>query len=308
MYIDDIRNIDEGLYKEELSCDLFEDVDYALNINKGHLERHLVDKNEALVEDLRRIIEENKIAGTGSFINRETAIQSIQDGIYYDIDNVVNWMMKSKNEFDNENKYYIYEKTVELTKEGPNAEYIGTGMTRDLSIVESRAVRFILERDSKGESGYKFFLKTAYPDNSKEYSRVIGKLTKESILENELYEFKNEYQKAAFIYNDFNNTKINFFERTSGDKTLVLEYGDKNDKYVAYIHEDTKSVKIYRDNGKKRPINSIDTPPKFLETIDKCSDMLGVKRTLSLDERMEKAKKESKTISKNISRAYNFDR
>lgn len=308
MYIDDIRNIDEGLYKEELSCDLFEDVDYALNINKGHLERHLVDKNEALVEDLRRIIEENKIAGTGSFINREIAIQSIQDGIYYDIDNVVNWMMKSKNEFDNENKYYIYEKTVELTKEGPNAEYIGTGMTRDLSIVESRAVRFILERDSKGESGYKFFLKTAYPDNSKEYSRVIGKLTKESILENELYEFKNEYQKAAFIYNDFNNTKINFFERTSGDKTLVLEYGDKNDKYVAYIHEDTKSVKIYRDNGKKRPINSIDVPPKFLETIDKCGDMLGVKRTLSLDERMEKAKKESKTISKNISRAYIFDR
>lgn len=307
---------DQDALIEAISDNIYDDPEYCLNIRKGHLSRHLCDKNEAYVEDIKRIIEEGKIAGSGSFFDKEIALDSISDAVYYDVENIANWAMKTKGEFLDDSQYWTYETTVELTKKGKSETYIGSGVTRDFDVVESRAIRIVLERDNSNESECGFYLKTAYPDNDRRYSKILFHLEKSAIIEQGLYVFDDKYKEAAFL-NSNEDVRCYVRKRDDGYNVLHINYIDeqREKSYKIFINERNKTVKAfenklvsnYDERNKPIHINVSDVPDKMYEVTNKCCKDLGIAQLHSLDDRMKMAKIKSNKSKKNISTYRHVD-
>ncbi len=240
---------------------------------------------------------------------KKTALESISDAVFYKVKDIANWAMKTKGEFSDDSYYWTYEATVELTQKGRSESYIGSGVTRDFDVVESRAIRIVLERDNSNESECGFYLKTAYPDNNERYSKTLFHLEKSAIIEQGLYVFDNKYKETAFLHSD-ENVRCYVREGNDGHNVLHINYVDEQNKkfYKIFINERNKTIKAFENKSeanrdvRSKPIriDVSDVPDKMYEVLNKCCEDLGITQLRSLDDRMKMARIKSNKSKKNV--------
>ena len=244
------RHSYEKEYEDFLSSfeeKLMDDPVTALEIQKGHIEKHYYDEGY-LQDSIARLLDEG-IRGAGVFMeDRDEALMQVADAIMYKINDVIDWQQRSAKEFDRRKDYHEFACTVFMGKD----EVVGKGyeIEKDkFKEVETKALRFVLRRDFEADNG--FFLYTAYPDLSERHAYRTGKEVGISeAIDSGLYHCKSHIQEAAIRNIGNVGGAVTVGLDQNRDEYLKIREGS----HVAYL--DQYGVKIYRlDQNEKTRIS-----------------------------------------------------
>ena len=93
---DTIRRMDPELYQEKLEKAVMDDVSCILNINKGH--SSVLHARQSIDDMAMRVVKEGKQA-VSSFYNAESLIGNLQDAVYFEAENITNWITSDRIDF-----------------------------------------------------------------------------------------------------------------------------------------------------------------------------------------------------------------
>lgn len=259
----EINRMDIDKYRELLDDAVWTNETFALGMHSGHTNIHY-DEDCNINHTLVRLIKEDKKA-VCNFDNSEDAISIIQSAVSTDIKNITNWMMKEKKEFDDESKYYEYAVSINMK------EHVGKGIIRnkDNSFEEKeiQAVRIVLQREYSDLCPYGFYLKTAYPDIYDKNSITTQKISKEDIIERNLFTFNDKYEKAAFKYNGKAGVIVTYENKEYDTPFIKAYFSDKENRYKCYINEDKLRIKTKAHNSDIYKSSNLEDLPEKLRAV-----------------------------------------
>lgn len=232
---DTIRRMDPELYQEKLEEAVIDDVSVLLNMNKGH---SAVLHTDMSVEDMTsRMIREEKQA-IYSFYNAEILVDTLQDAIFFDAENISNWITSEKIDFDNSGKYYTYAFTLDM-----KGEPLGHGVRADGKELSTTVTTIVLQRDFSDESPFGFFIKTAYANISHERAEETGlHINIQDFIKNKMI-FESNVEKTYYcLKNEYPGKKI-WLQHNSGNVEIKISEDNGENKYIAYINEIGSKIK-----------------------------------------------------------------
>lgn len=232
---DTIRRMDPELYQEKLEEAVIDDVSVLLNMNKGH---SAVLHTDMSVEDMTsRMIREEKQA-VSSFYNAEILVDTLQDAIFFDAENISNWITSEKIDFDNSGKYHTYAFTLDM-----KGEPLGHGVRADGKELSTTVITIVLQRDFSDESPFGFFIKTAYANISHERAEETGlHINIQDFIKNKMI-FESNVEKTYYcLKNKYPGKKI-WLQHNSGNVEIKISEDNGENKYIAYINEIGSKIK-----------------------------------------------------------------
>lgn len=240
---DTIRRMDPELYQEKLEEAVMDDVSCILNVNKGH--SSVLHAGQSIDDMAMRVVKEGKQA-VSSFYNAESLIGNLQDAVYFEAENITNWITSDRIDFKKPIDYQQIAFHMHMANEA-----IGQGVSNDGRLMETSEMTIVLQRDLSNESPFGFFVKTAYADIENEKAVQIGTVDFAKTIQ-ESQDFDSSIQKAYFaLRNKYPEENIQLKSQNGHEFIQIMKSSDDG-KLIAFIDESGTSIKQYGDKEYKK--------------------------------------------------------
>lgn len=240
---DTIRRMDPELYQEKLEEAVMDDVSCILNVNKGH--SSVLHAGQSIDDMAMRVVKEGKQA-VSSFYNAESLIENLQDAVYFEAENITNWITSDRIDFKKPIDYQQIVFHMNMANEA-----IGQGVSNDGRLMETSEMTIVLQRDLSNESPFGFFVKTAYADIENEKAVQIGTVDFAKTIQ-ESQDFDSSIQKAYFaLRNKYPEENIQLKSQNGHEFIQIMKNSDDG-KLIAFIDESGTSIKQYGDKECKK--------------------------------------------------------
>ena len=240
---DTIRRMDPELYQEKLEEAVMDDVSCILNVNKGH--SSVLHAGQSIDDMAMRVVKEGKQA-VSSFYNAESLIGNLQDTVYFEAENITNWITSDRIDFKKPIDYQQIVFHMHMANEA-----IGQGVSNDGRLMETSEMTIVLQRDLSNESPFGFFVKTAYADIENEKAVQIGTVDFAKTIQ-ESQDFDSSIQKAYFtLRNKYPEENIQLKSQNGHTFIQIMKNSDDG-KLIAFIDESGTSIKQYGDKECKK--------------------------------------------------------
>lgn len=246
-----LRYIGQERYERNLRDDIYAgDLEDVLSMKYGHMEvMHCPEDGYDEKACLKRVIS-REAPSESMFNSREEAYSFIQNAIDMSTEEITEWMYANK-KYMSDRDFYTLALSVNM------GDTVGKGYRADMSEYKTPVITMVLERDYDYSCPKGFYLKTAYPDiECREAVKTGRNFTKDDVINGNLYTFKSNFEKAAFLYNKKAGMEAYAMEgdpaRDEG-QYLVMKKREPDGIYTAYIKENSDWIKYYRrgkENGK----------------------------------------------------------
>lgn len=240
---DTIRRMDPELYQEKLEEAVMDDVSCILNVNKGH--SSVLYAGQSIDDMAMRVVKEGKQV-VSSFYNAESLIGNLQDAVYFEAENITNWITSDRIDFKKPIDYQQIVFHMHMANEA-----IGQGVSNDGRLMETSEMTIVLQRDLSNESPFGFFVKTAYADIENEKAVQIGTVDFAKTIQ-ESQDFDSSIQKAYFaLRNKYPEENIQLKSQNGHEFIQIMKSSDDG-KLIAFIDESGTSIKQYGDKEYKK--------------------------------------------------------
>ena len=240
---DTIRRMDPEVFQEKLEEAVMDDVSCILNINKGH--SSVLHAGQSIDDMAMRVVKEGKQA-VSSFYNAESLIGNLQDAVYFEAENITNWITSDRIDFKKPIDYQQIVFHMHMANEA-----IGQGVSNDGRLMETSEMTIVLQRDLSNESPFGFFVKTAYADIENEKAVQIGTVDFAKTIQ-ESQDFDSSIQKAYFaLRNKYTEENIQLKSQNGHEFIQIMKNSDDG-KLIAFIDESGTSIKQYGDKECKK--------------------------------------------------------
>lgn len=240
---DTIRRMNPELYQEKLEEAVMDDVSCILNVNKGH--SSVLHAGQSIDDMAMRVVKEGKQA-VSSFYNAESLIGNLQDAVYFEAENITNWITSDRIDFKKPIDYQQIVFHMHMANEA-----IGQGVSNDGRLMETSEMTIVLQRDLSNESPFGFFVKTAYADIENEKAVQIGTVDFAKTIQ-ESQDFDSSIQKAYFaLRNKYPEENIQLKSQNGHEFVQIMKSSDDG-KLIAFIDESGTSIKQYGDKEYKK--------------------------------------------------------
>lgn len=294
MFKNEAYNMDPDKYLQCLEDMVWDDPKTALSMESGHTNIHF--QKDSVKDMITRIIREG-VDGAGGFASPEDAMELIQNAVIYRSQEIADWMMSKRMEFDDPRDYHTKAFTVYM---GEN-EVTGRNYDDKFREMESHAVKIVLKRDYSDYAPLGFCLITAYPEINEEHTKYTGKqLSPRDIAQNKLYDFRSGTEKAAFLTKDNSyGVKVRYAEDRDHNEYASFSVRNGDVRYTAYLAEN--ELKIVRQSlSEKKRLDPTELEQEYPKLSSVLKDALYYQRGgMSFEEKMEKARAESEKTKQN---------
>lgn len=229
--------------------------------SSGHMNIHCGGSEQ---DQLKRIIDTQRISGASDFINERNALMQIANLISYVAKEITNWMYSEK--FDVFPSGSSYERLI-ITKD--MREQTGSGITKDLVLRKSHGITLVLDRNKDGIAKHGFSIATAYPSLKEELSETVGKLKIEDIILDKKMIFDNPYDRLIMLAYD-----ISGLHAIHSERGIRVSADTKNSHIDMFINNDG-TIK-FRERTLNNRINCspIYIREKYPHTAERFSEIL----------------------------------
>ena len=192
-----------------------------------------------------RVVKEGKQA-VSSFYNAESLIGNLQDAVYFEAENITNWITSDRIDFKKPIDYQQIVFHMHMANEA-----IDQGVSNDGRLMETSEMTIVLQRDLSNESPFGFFVKTAYADIENEKAVQIGTVDFAKTIQ-ESQDFDSSIQKAYFaLRNKYPEENIQLKSQNGHEFIQIMKNSDDG-KLIAFIDESGTSIKQYGDKECKK--------------------------------------------------------
>lgn len=210
----------------DLTEDLWDNFEYAVNISAGHTAIHSAGENSVL-DSVKRVIREST-TNVSFFYSNEDALGLAQDVCVSNVEKISAWMQTKRQYFKEQADYRNLVLTLNLRQDA------GYGFVAEKDkLIErtARAVTVVLERNYSDDCPYGFHLKTAYPNILEEHAIDTGRIFSKRDIINEAVELNPEERAVLALKGAQTGVTVRYYEPSQ----IRLAARSKDTEYTVFL-------------------------------------------------------------------------